>query len=164
VVLAWYGEVPVEFSWTFWGTTLIESHCLARPVSIHRHAGLCGSVGLCPPSVAGGAVAPWRAQEDAPAIVSDFSLIWFCNTEKSVVPSTADTHDLAIDDRRACADQESVVCDFLESLAPVVAVAGKDVSALVGNVELDPVAVELDRGSSANRSGFSRSRWRPPDR
>jgi hypothetical protein len=38
----------VEFSWAFWGTTPIESHCLARPVSIHHRAGLCGSVGLCP--------------------------------------------------------------------------------------------------------------------
>ena len=56
----------MEFSWAFWN----DAHhiSLSRQAgSIHRHAGLCGSVGLCPPSVAGGAVAPWQAQKDASA-------------------------------------------------------------------------------------------------
>jgi hypothetical protein len=42
------------------------------------------------------------------------------------------------------AGQESVMRDFLETLAPIVPVAGKDADALVGDMKLDTVAIELD--------------------
>ena len=53
-------------------------------------------------------------------------------------------HDLAVDDRRARADVPGVVGDLLEAVGPVVAAAGEDLHGLVGEMDLDPVAVELD--------------------
>ena len=52
--------------------------------------------------------------------------------------------DLAVDDRRAGADVPSIVGDLLEALGPVVAAPGEDLDRLVGEMDLDPVAVELD--------------------
>jgi hypothetical protein len=36
------------------------------------------------------------------------------------------------------------VGDLLEAMRPIVAAAGEDLRSLVGEVDLDPVAVELD--------------------
>ena len=52
--------------------------------------------------------------------------------------------DLAVDDRRGRLDVPGVVGDLLEAVGPVVAAPGEDLDRLVGQVDLDPVAVELD--------------------
>ena len=52
--------------------------------------------------------------------------------------------DLAVDDGGARLDVPSVVGDLLEAVGPVVAAAGENLDRLVGEVDLDPVAVELD--------------------
>ena len=52
--------------------------------------------------------------------------------------------DLAIDDRGTGADVPGIVGDLLEAFGPVVAAPGEDLDGLVGEVDLDPIAVELD--------------------
>jgi hypothetical protein len=52
--------------------------------------------------------------------------------------------DLAVDDGGAGLDVPGVVGDLPEAFGPVVAAAGEDLDRLVGQVDLDAVAVELD--------------------
>ena len=52
--------------------------------------------------------------------------------------------DLAVDHRRRCLDVPGVVRDFLESMRPIVTAAGEYLDGFVRQVNLDPVAVELD--------------------
>jgi hypothetical protein len=52
--------------------------------------------------------------------------------------------DLAVDDRRAGLDVPGVVRDLLEAVDPVMAAPGEDFDRLVGQMDLDPVAVEFD--------------------
>ena len=52
--------------------------------------------------------------------------------------------DLAVDDRRGGLDVPGVVGDLLEAMGPVMAAPGEDLDGLVGQVDLDAVAVELD--------------------
>jgi len=68
----------------------------------------------------------------------------FCNTEKSVVPSAADTTtspsmiaELAL----TCQASSAI---FLKRLVQVIAAAGEYPNARVGEVDLKPVAIELD--------------------
>ena len=61
-----------------------------------------------------------------------------------MVPSVGRHDDLAVDDRGAGGDVPGVVGDLLEAFGPVVAAAGEDLDGLVGEVDLDAVAVELD--------------------
>jgi hypothetical protein len=68
----------------------------------------------------------------------------FCSTEKSVEPSAAGYHDLAVDDGGARLDVPGIVRDLPEATGPIVAAAGEDLHLLVGQVDLDAVAVELD--------------------
>ena len=53
-------------------------------------------------------------------------------------------HDLAVEDGGADVDQVGVGRDLLEAVGPVVASPGEDLDVLVGDVELNAVAVELD--------------------
>ena len=53
-------------------------------------------------------------------------------------------HDLAVDDGGACLDVPGVMGDLLEPMRPVVTAPGEYLHRLVGEVDLDPVAVELD--------------------
>ena len=53
-------------------------------------------------------------------------------------------HDLAVDDGGARLDVPGIVGDLLEAVGPVVAPPGEDLGRLVGQMDLDPVAVELD--------------------
>ena len=53
-------------------------------------------------------------------------------------------HDLAVDDGGACLDVPGVAGDLLETMRPVVTAPGEYLHRLVGEVDLDPVAVELD--------------------
>jgi hypothetical protein len=53
-------------------------------------------------------------------------------------------HDLAVDHRRRGLDVPGVVADFFESMRPIMAAPGEDLDGLVGQVNLDPVAIELD--------------------
>jgi hypothetical protein len=53
-------------------------------------------------------------------------------------------HDLAVDEGGTGIDQERIAGDLLEPAGPVVAAASENRGALVGDVELDAVAVELD--------------------
>ena len=55
-------------------------------------------------------------------------------------------------------DRQSVMRDFLEAFGPVMPVAGKDAGALVGDVQLDAVTIELDLVDPA------RTAWRFLDR
>jgi NAD(P)-dependent dehydrogenase (short-subunit alcohol dehydrogenase family) len=52
--------------------------------------------------------------------------------------------DLAVEYRRRRLDVPGVVADFLEAVRPIVAATGEDLDGLVGQMDLDPVAVELD--------------------
>jgi hypothetical protein len=64
-------------------------------------------------------------------------LIWFCSTEKSLVPSAAD-------DRRAGTDQKRGVGDQLEAFSPIVASPGEHAHGFVSDMKLDTIAIELD--------------------
>ena len=77
-------------------------------------------------------------------ILFDLPLSSFCRTEKSVVPFCGRDNDLAVDDRGASGDVPGVVGDLLEAVGPVVAPAGEYLDGLVGQMDLDAVAVELD--------------------
>ena len=76
-------------------------------------------------------------------IFVDWPLSSFCSTEKSVVPSAAGTTISPFHGRRRL-DVPGIVGDFLETVRPVVSAAGRYLDGLVGQVNLDPVAVELD--------------------
>jgi hypothetical protein len=52
--------------------------------------------------------------------------------------------DFAINDRRVGADQECFVRDLLEPVGPIVAPAREHPDALIGDMKLDAVAIELD--------------------
>ncbi|MGY4299900.1 hypothetical protein ACVWXN_007995 [Bradyrhizobium sp. i1.4.4] len=52
--------------------------------------------------------------------------------------------NLAIDDGRARLDLPGVMGDLLEAMRPIVSAPGENLRRLVGQVDLDPVAVELD--------------------
>ena len=69
--------------------------------------------------------------------------------------------DLAVDDRRAGVDVPGVVGDLPEALGPVVAAPGEDLDGLVGEMDLDAVAVELDLVNPA-LAGRAPSRSRSP--
>ena len=74
-------------------------------------------------------------------------------------------HDLAVDDGGARLDVPGVVGDLLEAVGPVVAAPGEDLDRLVGEMDLDPVAVELDFVNPARcRTAPSRSRLPGPAR
>ena len=60
-----------------------------------------------------------------------------------MVPSAAGTTISPFHGRRRL-DVPGIVGDFLETVRPVVSAAGKYLDGLVGQVNLDPVAVELD--------------------
>src|SRR5258706_9247424 len=50
----------------------------------------------------------------------------------------------AVDDRGRAIDQKGVASDLLQASGPVVAAAGQDLDGVVGDLQPDPVAVELD--------------------
>ena len=53
-------------------------------------------------------------------------------------------HDLAVDDGGACLDVPGVMGGLLETMRPFVAAPGEYLHRLVGEVDLNPVAVELE--------------------
>jgi hypothetical protein len=53
-------------------------------------------------------------------------------------------HDLAVDGGGRGLDVPRVVADFFEAMRPIVTAPGEDPDRLVGQADLDPVAVELD--------------------
>jgi hypothetical protein len=70
--------------------------------------------------------------------------------------------DLAVNDRGCGADVPGVGRDLLEAIGPVMAATGEHLDRLVGEVDLDPVAVELDLvdPTLAARCLFDRGRQR----
>jgi hypothetical protein len=67
----------------------------------------------------------------------------FCSTAKSVVPSAAGDHHLAINDRRFCLEMLGVGRNLFEAVRPVVAPARENLDALVRDVKLHAVAIEF---------------------
>jgi hypothetical protein len=53
-------------------------------------------------------------------------------------------HDRELSEVDNLHDQVGIIGDLLEPFRPVVAAPGEDLDVLVGDVELDAVAVELD--------------------
>src|ERR1700682_4700248 len=52
--------------------------------------------------------------------------------------------DLAVNDRRPCADMPRVRRDLPEAISPIIAATGKDFDCCVSEMDLNAVAVELD--------------------
>jgi hypothetical protein len=71
-------------------------------------------------------------------------------------------YDLVVDDRRTGGDVQCVVGDLPETLGPVVAAPGKDLHRFIDEMDLHPVAVELDfvKPSLAGRDPLDGSRER----
>jgi hypothetical protein len=72
----------------------------------------------------------------------DLPLSSFCRTEKSVVPSAAGTTISPSRTVELALMRQAPWTTFLKR--PIVAAASEDLRRLVGDVDLDPVAVELD--------------------
>ena len=62
-------------------------------------------------------------------------------------------HHLAIDDRRSGIDVPGIGCDLSETVAPVVAAPREHLDGGVPQMNLDPVAIELDLVNPAFASG-----------
>jgi hypothetical protein len=50
---------------------------------------------------------------------------------------------LAVDNRRPCVDVPRIVGSLLETVRPIVAAPGENLDAIIGEMDLDAVAVEL---------------------
>src|SRR5690349_1904750 len=75
-------------------------------------------------------------------MLADLPLSSFCSTEKSVLPSAAGTTISPYGGARF--DPPGIMGDLLEAVSPIVAAAGEDLRRLIGKMDLDTVAVELD--------------------